>query len=418
MNGVGTDGSGGRNTKNQEDDIFLNLEESLDWHNQTTGFVSSYTLPLSHDTASTGDGNNNLNQPIKFTRLESIESNTSSIGDDDTIDDEQQHKEEVVRDIFRPPSRSPSTSPKKNDSNANNGGGISSPTEKSIASESTDGASNAAINLPSPISPSSLEHDNKSSGMRLPSPSKSSMNAIKSATIATDKVNSYVGSSNFSEILGDAVTAKLNNGSAQHDDGESQPNVANNEQMHQGKNNVNDIDNNKCLSKDSKGGNNNKSKTKRKNKAFSSNNKQPKIKNQKRNNLVIQVQPNLSFPSSTSFYRSKSDVNGSYSNSHNNKGGSGGGSRLPPPHPLSHVQSYPQSPPIQRKLMQHDRKNSIGSMSEVCVNFFFSNLTSILYSPSTQCGDCIPFRVISQITSDDAQLNIYFLISAAFILIL
>ena len=383
MNGVGTDGSGGRNTKNQEDDILLNLEESLDWHNQTTGFVSSYTLPLSHDTASTGDGNNNLNQPIKFTRLESIESNTSSIGDvtdDDTIDDEQQHKKEVVRDIFRPPSRSPSTSPKKNDSNANNGGGISSPTEKSIASESTDGASNAAINLPSPISPSSFEHNNKSSGMRLPSPSKSSMNAIKNATIGPDKDNSYMGSSNISEILGDAVTAKLNNGSAQHDDGESQPNVANYEQnIHQGKNNVNDIDNNKCLSKDSKGGNNNKSKSKRKNKAFSSNNKQPKIKNQKRNNLVIQVQPNLSFPSSTSFYRSKSDVNGSYSNSHNNKGGSGGGSRLPPPHPLSHVQSYPQSPPIQRKLMQHDRKNSIGSMSEVCVNFFFSNLTSILY---------------------------------------
>lgn len=379
MNGVGTDGSGGRNTKNQEDDILLNLEESLDWHNQTTGFVSSYTLPLSHDTASTGDGNNNLNQPIKFTRLESIESNTSSIGDvtdDDTIDDEQQHKEEVVRDIFRPPSRSPSTSPKKNDSNANNGGGISSPTEeKSGASDSTDGASNAAIKLPSPFSPSSLEY-NKSSGMRLPSPSKSSMDAIKNATIGPDKDNIYVGSSNISQILGDAVTAKLNNGSAQHDDGESQSNVANNEQ--QGKNNVNDIDN-KSLSKDSKGGNNNKSKTKRKNKAFSSNNKQPKIKNQKRNNLVIQVQPNLSFPSSTSFYRSKSDVNGSYSNSHNNKGGSGGGSRLPPPHPLSHVQSYPQSPPIQRKLMQHDRKNSIGSMSEVCVNFFFSNLTSILY---------------------------------------
>ena len=367
MNGVGSSGNGGRTTKDQEDDILLNLEESLDWHNQTTGFVSSYTLPLSHDTASnTSDGNNNnLNQPIKFTRLESIESNTSSIGDvtdDDTVDDEQQHKKDVVRDIFRPPSRSPSTSPKKNDGNVNNGG-ILSPIEKSVASDSTYGESNAAINLPSPIiSPSSLEQE-----VRLPSPSKSSMNAIKNAAIAHNKDGSYI-----SQILGDDATA------TQHDDGETTYNehILPNIVVHQGKNNVEDIDNNTSLSKDSKGSNNNKTKTKRKNKAFSSNNKQSKIKNQKRNNLVIQ-----SFPSATSFHRSKSDVNWSYSNSHN-KGSGSEGSRLPPPHPLSHVQSYPQSPPIQRKMMQHDRKNSIGSMSEVrvCLCFYILHLYVEIWS--------------------------------------
>ena len=60
--------------KMNEEDILANLEESLEQHNyETAGFVSSYALPLSHDT--TNNEEVILSQPIKFTRaVESFES--------------------------------------------------------------------------------------------------------------------------------------------------------------------------------------------------------------------------------------------------------------------------------------------------------------------------------------------------------
>ena len=71
-----------------EEDILANLEESLEQHNyETAGFVSSYALPLSHDT--TNDEEVVLSQPIKFTRaVESFESaNNSSVGTNDDDDE-------------------------------------------------------------------------------------------------------------------------------------------------------------------------------------------------------------------------------------------------------------------------------------------------------------------------------------------
>jgi hypothetical protein len=125
-----------RNTTQYENDLLHSLEESLDWHNQTTGFVSSYTVPLAHNVdSSTPVASNSaarrkidavtlvqaipsqdqLNYLLKSTSSSSV----SPIINYDGIQPQPNHlvirremSDNNLRDIFRPPSRSPSTSPK------------------------------------------------------------------------------------------------------------------------------------------------------------------------------------------------------------------------------------------------------------------------------------------------------------------
>jgi len=148
-----------------EEDILANLEESLEQHNyETAGFVSSYALPLSHDTT-TSNEELVLSQPIKFTRaVESFESaNNSSVG---TNDDDIDNVQDNLSDIFRSPSNSPKARTRTNSSTyaANDNDGVTfsppedtmmtSPNDKSvnisINSDSTDGVSNITSSLFSP----------------------------------------------------------------------------------------------------------------------------------------------------------------------------------------------------------------------------------------------------------------------------
>lgn len=150
-----------------EEDILANLEESLEQHNyETAGFVSSYALPLSHDTT-TNDEEVILSQPIKFTRaIESFESaNNSSVGTND--DDDNNVQDNNLSDIFRSPSNSPKARGSRANSStyaANDNDGVTfrppddtmmtSPNDKSvnisINSDSTDGVSNITSSLISP----------------------------------------------------------------------------------------------------------------------------------------------------------------------------------------------------------------------------------------------------------------------------
>ena len=128
-----------------EEDILANLEESLEQHNyETAGFVSSYALPLSHDTT-TNDEELVLSQPIKFTRaVESFESaNNSSVGTNDDDDDTQD-----LSDIFRSPSNSPKARTRTNSStSANDNGGVTfSPPEDTTMTSPNDKSVNISIN--------------------------------------------------------------------------------------------------------------------------------------------------------------------------------------------------------------------------------------------------------------------------------
>ncbi|KAL9181713.1 hypothetical protein ACHAXT_012056 [Thalassiosira profunda] len=129
--------------------ILRSLEESVDDAIQTSGgFVSSYTLPISRDNI---DGKyEGLMRPVPLGRVESLESTSSREGEDeDPVTD--------LRGIFRAPSSSPSTSAASSPSRSpvrarRRAGSGSSPSAGSLASESTDAATNMTSLrfLPSP----------------------------------------------------------------------------------------------------------------------------------------------------------------------------------------------------------------------------------------------------------------------------
>lgn len=125
-----------RNATQYENDLLHSLEESLDWHNQTTGFVSSYTVPLAHNVDSSTPVASNSAARRKIDAVTLVEtipsqdqlnylfkstssSSVSPIINYDGIHPQPNHlvirremSDNNLRDIFRPPSRSPSTSPK------------------------------------------------------------------------------------------------------------------------------------------------------------------------------------------------------------------------------------------------------------------------------------------------------------------
>lgn len=134
-------GDGGKNT--YENELLLSLEESVDWHNQTSGFVSSYNVPLANDVESTPVTSNSISagstadNTVKrhhtrrgSTHMQnnmpqdqfnySFKRSTSSGSPVSNYDGIQQPKlalqrqmsDNNLKDIFRPPSRSPSSSPR------------------------------------------------------------------------------------------------------------------------------------------------------------------------------------------------------------------------------------------------------------------------------------------------------------------
>ena len=323
MNGFG-DGSGGRrNEEDSESDIMNKLEDSLDLFQQTTGFVSSYTLPLSHatypDDGDDGDNNasstSDLLQPIKLAKMLSLESNASSVGTDDDDDGLQE-----ISSIFRAPSPSVSpisskgspprrgtrnsTTPISSPGNVNINTDdttddemmlLSTPEQHSIASESTDAAQNISL-------PTSLDDNNipmKEGGAEI--------------TIDSSKNNSGVisplGNGWSGSLSPHPTEIDVHQQEGSHKQ-EVETDMANNETVAKPK------ANNKSI---------NSSKWKSKQKRRPTPTKQPKIK---KNNLVIQHTP----------------------------------ARLPPTHPLSQSPKHSiKSRTATKKSPNHNRRMSEAS---------------------------------------------------------
>jgi hypothetical protein len=135
-------GHGDKNT--YENELLLSLEESVDWHNQTSGFVSSYNVPLANDVESTTVTSNSKSldafnttdvEKRHYTRRGSTHhmqnmpqdqfnysfkrstSSGSPVSNHDGIQQpklvlRRERSDNNLKDIFRPPSRSPSSSPR------------------------------------------------------------------------------------------------------------------------------------------------------------------------------------------------------------------------------------------------------------------------------------------------------------------